>query len=239
MQPYSKHLEATRLYAGLTWISYYLLQWYPNAHHDPINPPTLPIPVDNKAIIDNVGQTISDLTPTFNLLSSDHDIIQARQLLIAKLPIKVNIFHVKSHQDRLKPYDKLTPYAQINVLADHHADATHDAPPPTTGLFPTWIPGTRAALFHGQQQVTKDITTYICTAKHAPFLKEYLIECSQDKRRQDSAWDDDIFDTIAWKQLGEILQKKTLHRTAPPIVKIHEWPPPHLETPIKIRHRLP
>jgi hypothetical protein len=48
-----------------------------------------------------------------------------------------------------------------------------------TGLFPIWIPGTRApALFHGEQeQVTKGIPEYIRDAAHMPALKEYLIRC--------------------------------------------------------------
>jgi hypothetical protein len=85
--------------------------------------------VDNKAVIADISKTINDLTPTFHLLSPDYDIIQATKLLIAKLPIKVDIFHVKSHQDRHQPYDALTPYAQINVLADHHANALHEPLP--------------------------------------------------------------------------------------------------------------
>jgi hypothetical protein len=106
--------------------------------------------VDNKAVIDDINQTINNLTPTFHLLSPDYDIIQATKLLIAKLPIKVDIFHVKSHQDQHQPYNALTPYAQINVLADHHTNALHETPPSMTGLFPTWIPGTRATFPHRQ-----------------------------------------------------------------------------------------
>jgi hypothetical protein len=49
-----------------------------------------------------------------------------------------------------------------NVLADQQADATiYTKPLRKTGLFLTWIPGTRAALFHGEQQVTKGIPEYI------------------------------------------------------------------------------
>jgi hypothetical protein len=206
MQPYSKRPEAAALYASLIWIRD-LLRRYPDACRDEQNPPTLPIPVDNKAVIDDIHQTINDLTPTFRLLSPDYDIIQATRQLIAKLPINIDIFHVKSHQDRRQPYDTLTPFAQINILADHHADALHDIPPPLTGLFPTWIPGTRASLFHGQQQVTKDIPTYLRAAKHAPILKQYLIDHSQDKCQHDTEWDEEIFDNIAWMQLGETFKQ--------------------------------
>ena len=50
---------------------------------------------------------------------ADYDIIQATHTLVKQLPITVNIFHVKSHQDKHKAYEQdLTFDAQINVLAN-------------------------------------------------------------------------------------------------------------------------
>jgi hypothetical protein len=37
------------------------------------------------------------------------------------------------------------------------------------------VPGTRAALFHGDRQVTHDIPSYIREAKHTPDMRQYLI----------------------------------------------------------------
>jgi hypothetical protein len=70
---------------------------------------------------------------------------------------------------------------KINVLADQQADAIYKKPLRQTGLFPSWIPGTRAALFHGEQQVTKGmIPEYIWDAAHMmPVMKEYLIRRSK------------------------------------------------------------
>jgi hypothetical protein len=82
---------------------------------------------------------------------------------------------VKSHKDQQKPFEGLTPDAQINVLADHQAEAIYTKQPYRTCLLPTWVPGTRAALFHGQYQITTRIPEYIRTAKHAPAMKDYLI----------------------------------------------------------------
>jgi hypothetical protein len=169
--------------------------------------PTLPIPVDNDAVIEDLLQTINEQTPTFHLLSPDYDILQAIRTTIAALPITTNIFHVKSHQDRQKPFAELTPDAQINVLADHQAEAIYTKRPHRTGLFPTWVPGTRAALFHGQHQVTTRIPDYIRTAKHAPTMKDYLIRRSQEATGRDSTWDATTFDSIAWQPLGESLKK--------------------------------
>ena len=46
-------------------------------------------------------------------------------MMITNLPIKVDIFHVKAHQDHDKLFDELSPYAQINILADHYAEQLH------------------------------------------------------------------------------------------------------------------
>ena len=46
-------------------------------------------------------------------------------MLIPTLPIKVDIFHVKAHQDHDKPFDELSPFAQMNILADHYVEQLH------------------------------------------------------------------------------------------------------------------
>jgi hypothetical protein len=209
LQPYSKRPEAAALFAGLSWITD-LLQTYPNANPNPAAHPILPIPVDNEAVIKDLLQTITDQTPTFHLLSPDYDILQAIRSTIDALPITTNIFHVKSHQDQVKPFEELTPDAQINVLADRQADAIYNKRPHRTGLFPTWIPGTRAALFHGPHQVTTRIPNYIRTATHAPNLKDYLIRRSHEATGRDTTWDDATFESIAWLPLGESFRKLSI-----------------------------
>jgi hypothetical protein len=149
MEPYSKRPEATALLTGLTWIDG-LLKQYPDVTDDASPTPTLPIPVDNEAIIKDLIRPVNMRTSTFQFLSPDYDILQAIRTLIADLPIKPDIFHVKSHQDKQTPFDELTADAQINILADHQAESIYHIPPHRTGLFPTWIQGTRAALFHEQ-----------------------------------------------------------------------------------------
>jgi hypothetical protein len=64
--------------------------------------------------------------------SADYDILQAMRTTIKKLPIDIDIFHVKGHQDRTKHWAD----ARINVLADRQADALYRKPPRSTGLFP-------------------------------------------------------------------------------------------------------
>ena len=121
-------------------------------------------------------------------MSPDYDIIQAICKLIPTLPIKVDIFHIKGHQDWTKAFEELTPYAQLNVLANQHAECLHTMPTNQIGIFPHWIHGTEAALFHGTQQITTNVPNYMRTAKHALIMKEYLIERSQTASGRDSAW---------------------------------------------------
>ena len=60
----------------------------------------------------------------------------------------------------------------------------------------TWIPGTKAALFHGPSPITSDLLTYIQRVAHEPQMREYLIKQSQNATNHDSQWNDNIFDTI-------------------------------------------
>jgi hypothetical protein len=207
----SKRPEAAALYAALQWIST-LLRRYPDNTTDAGDTPALPIPIDNKSVIDDIHRPINELTPTFQLLTPDFDIIQAIRQLINDLPITVDIFHVKSHQDRDKPFDDLTPYAQMNVLADRYAEYLHLQPETTIGIFPSWLPGTKAALFHGPSPITSDIPTYIRRAAHEPHMREYLIARSQQATNRESKWNDQIYDTIAWDHIGEVLRKLPIGR---------------------------
>jgi hypothetical protein len=64
-----------------------------------------------------------------------------------------------------------------------------------TCIFPTWIPGTRAAPFHGEQKVTKGIPAYIRDADHTPAMKEYLIRRSNEATGRDKSWDEVTYES--------------------------------------------
>jgi hypothetical protein len=112
LDPYSK-------FAGLTWIQN-LLRKFPN--HTDTNPPPLQIPVDNEGVVKDVHRTINAQTPTYDLLSPDHDILQAIRTILNDLPIRTDIAHVHGHQDRHKLWHELDIREKINVLADRQAD---------------------------------------------------------------------------------------------------------------------
>ena len=211
LDPYSKRPEAAALFAGTTWI-HELLTRFPRTDYPHIpatSSPVIPIPVDNDAVVKDVNRTITDQTPTFHLLSPDYDILQAIRTTLEDLPLPTEIFHVKSHQDKNKKWDELNNFAQINVLADRQANEIYSIRPRLTGLFPTWVPGTRAALFHGNSQVTKSIPEYIREAKHTPDMKRYLIRRSKEGTGRTQPWDEHIYESIDWKHLGENFKKNS------------------------------
>ena len=115
LDPYSKRPKAAALLAGLTWIQK-LLRKFPK--HTDTDPPPLQIPVDNDGVVQDVHRTINAQTPTYDLLSPDHDILQAIRTILDDLPIRTDISHVHSHQDRHKLWHELDRREQINVLAD-------------------------------------------------------------------------------------------------------------------------
>ena len=114
-----------------------------------------------------------------------------------------SIYHVKSHQDKKKQWHELDLSAKINVLADQQAHAIYRKTPRRTGLFPTWVPGTTAALFHGNDQVTKGIPEYIREATHAPEMKKYILRRSHEATGREKSWDEATYDSIDWKHYGE------------------------------------
>ena len=94
----SKHPEAAVLYMALQWIDL-TLKKYPHTTNSAGDSPPLPIPIDNQSVIDNIQWPIQDTTLTFHTMSPDYNIIQAIRTIIPTLPIKLDIFHIKGHQD--------------------------------------------------------------------------------------------------------------------------------------------
>jgi hypothetical protein len=80
------------------------------------------------------------------------------------------------------------------------------------GLFPTWISGTQAALFHDDKQITKSIPAYIRDAKHTPEMQKHLIRRSKEATRWEKSLDSETNETIAWKHFGESFGKLSLGR---------------------------
>jgi uridine kinase len=84
--------------------------------------------------------------------------------------------------------------------------------PNSIGLFPSWVPGTAAALFHNNCHITKDIPAYIRAAKHTPIMRAYHIRRSKDGHGHDKSWNDDTYDSIDWKHFGESFRRLSLGR---------------------------
>ena len=126
-------------------------------------------------------------------MTLDYDIIQVIRSTIANFPIPLDIFHVKAHKDHDTDYDALTPYAQLNVLAGQHAECLHMMNPAQIGTFPTWLPGSATALYHGDTQITTDIPNYIglqlillpCVHTSLNDQKQHLVA---NHNRQRTSW---------------------------------------------------
>ena len=86
---------------------------------------------------------------------------------------------------------------------DQYAEQLHQCNTSSIGLFPTWIPGTAAALYHGLTQIMPNIPNYIHNTTHGPPMCTYLIEWSQTAIDHDSKWTDITYDNIVWQHLGE------------------------------------
>ena len=198
-------MEAAALYAALMWIAV-LLTKYPDTTDNASKTPALPILIDNQSVIDDITQPLTKLTLTFQLLMPDYDIIQAIQQLITEIPVPLDIFHVKAHQDHEKHFGELTPCAQINVLVDQYAERLHQCNTAFIGVFPTWIPGTAAALYHGLTQIMTNIPNDIHNATHEPPMCTYLIKWSKTASDCDSKWMNITYDNIAWQHLGKAFQ---------------------------------
>ena len=153
-----------------------LLTKYPNTTNNAGETLVLPILIDSQSVIDDITQPQTNLTLTFHLLTPDYDIIQAIQQLITAFPVPLDIFHVKAHQDHEKHFDELTLYAQLNVLVNQYAEQLHQCNTSSIELFPAWIPGTAATLYHGLTQIMTDIPNYIHNTAHEPPVCAYLIE---------------------------------------------------------------
>jgi hypothetical protein len=83
----------------------------PTSHGSPIllpstptssSPPPLLIPVDNDGVVKDAHRIINDLTPTYDLLHPNYNILQAIRSTINVLPITTFIEHVKGHHDKNK-----------------------------------------------------------------------------------------------------------------------------------------
>jgi len=150
--------------------------------------------------------------------------MQAIRDCIEQLPRSVAVSWVKGHQDRDISWGDLSPAAKANIFADEWCTLTYNLDVASTGLFPEWIPGTRAALMHRGKLVPKKIPQYTVIASTAPCLREYLMDKSAhwDPMINDR-WDDATFNDIDWRY-----HSKSIQSLSPPIKiqiskYIHNW----------------
>lgn len=71
----------------------------------------------------------------------------------------------------------------------------------------------RCTVYSGPRQVSKDLPQYLRTAVHAPDMKAHLTRRSHEGTGRTSAWNNNIFNSIARRSLGEAFNELTFgHR---------------------------
>jgi hypothetical protein len=113
------------------------------------------IPVDDneECVVKDAHRIINAQTPTCDLRSPNFDILQAIRTKLNELPIRTDTCHRTRQQGtpRLNQTVSQTRPSSKNQCADRQADKIYRKQlyrkqPRRTGLFPSWIPGTRPAL---------------------------------------------------------------------------------------------
>jgi hypothetical protein len=155
--------------------------------------------LDNESVTTDIDWEYSIETSVYDYLKADYNILQGIQSVTQELAIKPMIKWVKGHQDRDTPWDKLTILVKVNCHADQICSETHNNPVWSVGLFPKWIPGTKAGLLHHGKLITKWQDKYIVTAATAPSLQAYLIKKSdQHDPSILTEWSNTTFNDIDW-----------------------------------------
>jgi hypothetical protein len=159
------------------------------------------------SVVQDTDRHYDDQTAVYDFLHADYDILQGIKATRARLPIKTSVGWVKGHQDDHKEWHELSISAKANCLADAVCTETHQQPLHRVGLFPTWVPGQRAALFHNGRLVTKKIDDYIMKASTADRHREYLKDRSMRiDPKIANKWTDETFHDIDWFPLESSLK---------------------------------
>jgi hypothetical protein len=116
--------------------------------------------------------------------------------------------------------------ALANCIANDVCTETHRRHPSAVGCLPDWIPGTKAALLHHGNLVSKKQDVYVHTALTGPRLRKHLIKKSKKHNPFiTDDWDDATFDDINWKSVQASLESKTTREHYQLSKFINNWTP--------------
>ena len=146
---------------------------------------------DNKSMVDrtNEEQGRGDATPN-STMDAEWDVLIEIWTARATLP-KHHIEWIKGHQDKIKPYEKLSLKAQLNVDYDAIADAYIVENPNHQYQQVPLLPTSGIQLQLPIGTITNKLKRELRLARTADNLRKYL--CGK------FGWDEETFDTIDWE----------------------------------------
>jgi hypothetical protein len=160
---------------------------------------------DNQSMVETVNEICSyGYVYPNTTTTSEWDVLAEIKKSLSELQVQPSIGHIKSHQDKNKPYEQLSLPAQLNCDADElageylqeHPDLDHTRVPilPTSGCQLHLAKGT----------TTHKIKLALKHARSVPPMRAKL--CHKH------AWDEETFDDIDWDSHGKALRRLQKHK---------------------------
>jgi hypothetical protein len=121
-------------------------------------------------------QQLHEYKVTQTPLQKHFDLISAIRWLMRDSPIKIELFHIKGHQDNVA-FNVLDQFETLNVVMDSHAKAhwTMVQADDNDFVCHEQIPGEGSPLWIGFEKTTGEIRTPITEHVHSSDLEQYLV----------------------------------------------------------------
>ena len=218
-QPTAFRAEATGLLSLLVFLLCLLTKYHwitlPHAM-------SLPIYLDNQSLLHTVISAPSQkYSSPSEATSSEQDLIMQIIDTIAKLPLSLSFFHVKSHQDKHIPIHQLSYPAQANCTADQLAThaRSHCTSLQRTPLYPAAI----CRLCILDVTLTRSFTHALFYHSTQSQLKQYILS---SRSWTDTNIDWSILKSVSLRQSHNLpFFLKWIHRMLPVGVLIHRRDP--------------
>lgn len=164
---------------------------------------TLQIAIDNGTQVSRNKQETAHGIKLRHYVRPDWDVWAMTKAIEQLLPIKLDTYHIKSHQDKNKKKNDLPYDVQLNIEADQLTKDQYSKP--YTNFYKPTL-STTGVIYRdsGGREIT-NLKQHITTSTHEKPLIEYI------KRKRN--WTDTTFNKIHWDGLEQCQrQKKNRHR---------------------------
>jgi hypothetical protein len=186
-KPGSFRAESYGMLAALRFLTQYLKYW----RVTPTNPELIHNEyTDSKSLLQRLASSTTRFFPSPKAcLASEFDLETAIQQTTAALPLKIELHHVRSHQDLQQPNILKLPWeAQLNIICDRLAGRQLELCNLETVVFQN--PFCNAYVSAGSESITGRIRNSLLDSASRPIIRSYL-----SKRHH---WEPDVFSSIHW-----------------------------------------